>query len=89
MTYRQDSDVVLPYGLLLPSASLLHTGLDYITEKFYQALTLEVVPVVLGGGPYEDIAPPHSYVDALAFPSPKHLAKYLKEVANDRDAYNR
>ncbi|KAK8371724.1 hypothetical protein O3P69_018974 [Scylla paramamosain] len=63
--------------------------LDYITEKFYQALTLEVVPVVLGGGPYEDIAPPHSYVDALAFPSPKHLAKYLKEVANDRDAYNR
>ncbi|KAK8378626.1 hypothetical protein O3P69_009372 [Scylla paramamosain] len=62
--------------------------LDYITEKFYQALTLEVVPVVLGGGPYEDIAPPHSYVDALAFPSPKHLAKYLKRVANDRDAYN-
>ncbi|XP_045108090.1 alpha-(1,3)-fucosyltransferase C-like isoform X2 [Portunus trituberculatus] len=62
--------------------------LDYITEKFYQALTLEVVPVVLGGGPYEDIAPPHSYVDALAFPSPKHLAKYLKKLANDRDAYN-
>ncbi|XP_063845303.1 alpha-(1,3)-fucosyltransferase C-like [Scylla paramamosain] len=173
MTYRRDSDVVVPYGLLLPRAAPLHLEkdywasksskllaawtvshcntesrrewfvkelvkhvavdvfgrcgtkkcgknlsvrtirtfnqtecnneiekymfylafensicLDYITEKFYQALTLEVVPVVLGGGPYEDIAPPHSYVDALAFPSPKHLAKYLKRVANDRDAYN-
>ncbi|XP_050730161.1 alpha-(1,3)-fucosyltransferase C-like isoform X1 [Eriocheir sinensis] len=62
---------------------------DYITEKFYQALTLDVIPVVLGGGDYLNEAPPHSYIDALAFPSPKKLAEYLKRVAENREAYNR
>lgn len=76
-------------NLSLLSLSLFPLGLDYITEKFYQALQLEVVPVVLGGGPYKDVAPPDSFVDALAFPSPKLLASYLKKLAADRTGYNR
>ncbi len=33
--------------------------LDYITAEFYKALEFDVVPVVLGGADYNELAPPH------------------------------
>ncbi|CAL4240892.1 unnamed protein product, partial [Meganyctiphanes norvegica] len=66
--------------------TFLKTGMlcpDYVTEKFYRSLSLDVVPVVMGGADYKLKAPPHSYIDALDFQSPKHLADYLNTVASD------
>ncbi|KAK2160594.1 hypothetical protein NP493_1637g00002 [Ridgeia piscesae] len=51
---------------------------EYITEKLYRILTLNVVPVVLGYSSYTDILPPHSFIDIRDFVSPKALAMYLK-----------
>ncbi|XP_068223120.1 alpha-(1,3)-fucosyltransferase C-like isoform X1 [Palaemon carinicauda] len=62
---------------------------DYVTEKFFLALQLNVVPVVFGGGNYDAIAPPNSYINALNFPSPKVLAEYLKMVARNATIYNK
>lgn len=60
-----------------------------MTEKFYKALTSDVVPVVLGGANYTAVAPPNSFINALDFASPKHLADYLQEVARNETLYNK
>ncbi|KAK3873765.1 hypothetical protein Pcinc_021248 [Petrolisthes cinctipes] len=62
---------------------------DYVTEKFFLALTLDVIPVVFGGGDYEAVAPPNSYINALDFKTPKDLAVFLKLVANNETVYNK
>ena len=40
---------------------------DYVTEKFFDILQHEMVPIVLGGADYSRIAPPHSFIDARRF----------------------
>ncbi len=60
---------------------------DYVTEKFWNALGLDLVPVVLGGANYPEIAPPKSYINARDFDSPAELAEYLKYLAGNETAY--
>lgn len=60
---------------------------DYITEKLFQALKYDIIPVVYGGGNYSTIAPPGSYIDALRFSSPKDLADYMRDVASNYSLY--
>ena len=58
---------------------------DYVTEKFWDALELTMVPVVLGGANYTSIAPPMSYIDASTY-EPKALSKLLKYLdENDEE----
>lgn len=61
---------------------------DYVTEKFFNALNWGMVPVVLGGANYSRIAPPGSYIDALAFRNVRQLADHMKRVAADVRLYN-
>ncbi|KAG0712698.1 hypothetical protein GWK47_017864 [Chionoecetes opilio] len=49
---------------------------------------LDVVPVVFGLGDYAVQAPPHSYIDALSFPSTNALADYLLYLNHNNTAYN-
>ncbi|XP_071524410.1 alpha-(1,3)-fucosyltransferase C-like [Panulirus ornatus] len=60
---------------------------DYITEKFFSVLEYYVVPVVWGMGNYTSQAPPHSYIDALSFPSVHDLAQYLLYLDANHTAY--
>jgi len=50
---------------------------DYVTEKLFQTLMYDTVPVVLGGVDYDRFAPPHSFIDVRQFESAKQLADYL------------
>lgn len=51
---------------------------DYATEKFYDALTLGSIPVVLGSPNVAELAPDmNSFIDVKDFSHPKELAKYL------------
>ncbi|KFM64763.1 Glycoprotein 3-alpha-L-fucosyltransferase A, partial [Stegodyphus mimosarum] len=61
---------------------------DYVTEKLYHVLNTNMVPVVLGGANYSVVAPPHSYINALFFKTPRDLAQYLLEIAKDDKKYN-
>ncbi|XP_042872463.1 alpha-(1,3)-fucosyltransferase C-like isoform X1 [Penaeus japonicus] len=61
---------------------------DYVTEKFFNILRLDVIPVVYGLGNYSVQAPPHSYIDALSFPTVKDLADYLLYLDRNHTAYN-
>jgi len=59
---------------------------DYVTEKFFQPLEAGSVPVFYGTSNIADFAPPHSYIDANDFESPKELAEYLEFLdKNDRE----
>ena len=59
---------------------------EYVTEKFFRILQLDLVPVVYGGADYSAIAPPHSYIDARQY-TPKELSKYLKKLQRDDKLY--
>ncbi|XP_071532908.1 alpha-(1,3)-fucosyltransferase C-like isoform X2 [Panulirus ornatus] len=62
---------------------------DYVTEKLYKILQMDVVPVVLGGADYSSMAPPGSYINAADFHSPRLLAQYLMTVASNSTLYNK
>lgn len=56
---------------------------DYVTEKFFNIMKRNIIPVVYGGVNYSRIAPPHSFIDARQY-EPKELADYLLLLnAND------
>jgi alpha-1,3-fucosyltransferase len=60
---------------------------DYVTEKFFEIMNHDIVPVVYGGANYSLIAPPHSYIDALQY-TPETLAQYLKVLDATDKLYN-
>ena len=60
---------------------------DYITEKFYGLARYEMIPIVMGGGDYDDAAPPHSFINVRDYDSPAELAKYLRVLEQDEEEY--
>jgi alpha-1,3-fucosyltransferase len=60
---------------------------DYVTEKFFEIMKREMIPIVYGGANYTNIAPPHSYIDALQY-TPKNLAQYLRLLDANDTLYN-
>ena len=65
---------------------------DYVTEKFWEPLRRNIVPVVLGGGNYSSIAPYHSNIDVLKegfSEDTKGLANLLKSLSNNASLYAR
>ena len=60
---------------------------EYATEKFFEILLRDLVPVVYGGANYSQLAPPHSFIDASQF-TPRQLARYLRKVASNDTLYN-
>lgn len=64
---------------------------DYVTEKLFKVLAMEelpVIPIVLGGGNYSQLAPPGSVVDVQDFDSPQLLASFLRDLLHDQRLYN-
>lgn len=59
----------------------------YITEKLFDCLRSECVPIYLGAPNIEEIIPNDIYVDRRNFKSDEHLVNYLISV--DEDKYNR
>lgn len=60
---------------------------DYVTEKFFEIMNLNIVPVVFGGAIYDQIAPFHSYINAH-FYTPEQLANYLELLYANDTLYN-
>ncbi|XP_045613892.1 alpha-(1,3)-fucosyltransferase C isoform X2 [Procambarus clarkii] len=61
---------------------------DYITEKLYNPLVYNLVPVVWGGANYSRYLPPHSFIDARHY-HPRELAELLLRLHRDPVAYGR
>ncbi|KAF7488930.1 Alpha-(1, 3)-fucosyltransferase C [Sarcoptes scabiei] len=60
--------------------------IDYVTEKLFNVLNYDIVPVVFGGANYTKILPPGSYIDASRM-DPQSLAIELIKIANNRNLY--
>ena len=61
---------------------------DYITEKFFEIIKYNIIPIVLGGGDYSQYIPKSGYINALNYGQPKDLANYLKYLSKNETAYN-
>jgi alpha-1,3-fucosyltransferase len=53
---------------------------DYVTEKYYNIMKYNLIPVTYNGANMSLYGPPHSSINALDFETSEDLAKYLKEV---------
>ncbi|KAK7079190.1 Alpha-(1,3)-fucosyltransferase 7 [Halocaridina rubra] len=61
---------------------------DYVTEKLFQILKYNIVPVVYGLADYDLTAPPDSFINVLDYPDLDSLAKYLKYLDSNDTAYS-
>nr|CAH7760466.1 unnamed protein product [Callosobruchus chinensis] len=61
--------------------------IDYVTEKMFNVLKKNVIPIVYGGANYTALAPPHSVIDVSEFETVKELTDYLKELDEDPEEY--
>ena len=53
---------------------------DYITEKTYNALKLNTIPIVLGGVNYTSLLPPKSFINAAKFITPQGTILFICEM---------
>ena len=50
---------------------------DYVTEKYFQMLNLNIAPVVRGDGNYSVVGSPNSFINTKDFPTVEKLANYF------------
>ena len=62
---------------------------DYVTEKLFEPMSRNIIPVVLGGANYSKLLPPNSYIDAFNdfAEDPRGLANLLHKIAADDAVY--
>ena len=61
---------------------------DYVTEKMFEALKHDIVPVVLGGADYKSIFPPQSFISMMDFRNMSSLAQLLIKLDQDDNLYS-
>lgn len=64
---------------------------DYVTDKFYDSLGTDAIPVYLGAPNVAEYLPDavnnRIVIEARNYPDPTSLASYLKELAQDEKSY--
>ncbi|KFM71565.1 Alpha-(1,3)-fucosyltransferase C, partial [Stegodyphus mimosarum] len=60
---------------------------DYVTEKLFNSLEYDVIPITFGGVNYSQIVPENSTINALEFDTPEELGKYLWEISKNHTRY--
>jgi len=60
---------------------------DYVTEKLFDILTLEMIPVVYGSANYSSILPFQSYISVFDFPNLSELANYMNYLSENPAAW--
>ena len=76
----EDADCLAPYKFALAFEN--SQCRDYVTEKFWRILNTTLsVPIVMGGGDYEQLAPPNSFLDVRNFSSPRVRLRDLKSIS--------
>ncbi|ELT88768.1 hypothetical protein CAPTEDRAFT_146455 [Capitella teleta] len=61
---------------------------DYVSEKLWKVMNLDVVVVVMGAADYSQILPQDSYIDVRNYATPKELADYLRYLDANDEKYN-
>lgn len=61
---------------------------DYVSEKFWNALSRYQIPIIAAPNYNLELLPPNSYLNVFDFPSIKELANRMKEIAKNETIYN-
>jgi alpha-1,3-fucosyltransferase len=61
---------------------------DYVTEKLFETLLYDIVPVVYGGVDYSYWIPRSGYINVADFKSVQALTNFLKHLSSNSTAYN-
>lgn len=61
---------------------------DYVTEKLFDTLHFNIIPVVYGYANYSYYLPKSGYINALDFETPKQLAEYMLYLDKNKSMYN-
>lgn len=61
---------------------------DYVTEKLFDSVLFNSIPVVYGLADYAKWLPKSAYINALDFHSPGQLVNYLHHLSRNKTAYN-
>ena len=61
---------------------------DYVSEKFWNALSRHQIPVIAAPKYNLELLPPNSYLNVFDFPSIKALAERMIEIGNNETLYN-
>lgn len=57
-----------------------------MTEKLFDTLKYDIVPIVFGSADYKSFLPSYSFLDSAQY-TPKQLAKHLNHIASDDEKY--
>lgn len=60
---------------------------DYITEKVFEQMERDIIPVVFGGANYNKFLPPHSYIDVEQFSNVRTLVEFLERLGGSPEEY--
>lgn len=61
---------------------------DYVTEKFFNSISHQVIPIVLGGADYSGMAPKKSYISVHDLDNdPARLARSLKKLDENDELF--
>lgn len=61
--------------------------IDYLSEKVYDTINHNIVPVIYTGADLKRFLPPKSYIDANEFGTAEDLADYLKFLSTNPEEY--
>ena len=61
---------------------------DYASEKLWNMMEINIIPVVMGGFDYKSYLPPKSVIDVRDFNKASDLADYLRKLDNNDALYN-
>jgi Glycosyltransferase family 10 (fucosyltransferase) C-term len=61
--------------------------IDYLTEKLFNTINHNVVPVIFSGAELSRFLPPKSYIDANDFATVEELASFLQSLAEHPEEY--
>ena len=61
---------------------------DYVTEKVFNSLQLNTIPLLLGGANYTKLLPPNSFINVGDFNNPEHLAEYLYTLLRNQTLFD-
>lgn len=77
-----------PIFLSFQSNISLQVCTDYVTEKFFDTVLYDIVPIVMGAGPYDTWIPRSGFIDIRDFQTVKDLTDYLVYLSTNSTAYN-
>ncbi|CAG8452538.1 7074_t:CDS:1 [Paraglomus brasilianum] len=78
-------DTLSPYKFILALENSNCMG--YVTEKVYDPILIDAIPIYMGAPDIDAYVPPHSIIKVTDFKTVKEVADYIEKVANNKTLY--